>query len=216
MFRSILVIFLFIMVSCSSFMSWRHLPETNVQKRSIYVVSHGWHTGIVISADNLGAELAFLTKNFNDAKYYEFGWGDEGFYRAGKITIPLAAKALLWPTSSVMHVVALPAPPAEFFIGSEIVEITISRQGHGYLNSALYNSFNRSEDGRPQEKGGGLYGNSRFFTGSGTYFLTRTCNKWTAGSLYKAGIPISPVFTVTASGVMGQVKEALDKPGYSH
>ena len=215
MFRSILVICLFTLASCSSLMNWRYLPETDEQKTSIYVVSHGWHTGIVISGENLGPELAFLKIHFSDAEYYEFGWGDEGFYRAGKITIPLAAKALLWPTSSVMHVVALPAPPAEYFIGSEVVKVTISRQGHGYLNSALYNSFYQGKDGRSEEKGGGLYGNSRFFTGNGSYFLTRTCNKWTAGSLYKAGIPISPVSTVTASGVMEQLKEALDKPGYS-
>lgn len=215
MFRSILVICLFILAGCSSFMSWRFLPEDDEDKRYVYVVNHGWHTGIVISAESLGPELLFLNQRFSNGRYYEFGWGDERFYRAEKITFPLAVRAVLWPTASVMHVAALPLIPAEYFTSSEVVRITISRQGHGYLNSTLYNSFAKGDNGLPQDKGQGLYGNSRFFTGSGNYFLTRTCNRWTAQSLYRSGFPISPVLTVTASGVMEQVKESLGKPGYS-
>lgn len=214
MFRSLSVICLFILIGCSSFMSWRFSPVDDEDKRYIHVVNHGWHTGIVIAADNIGPELAFLNKYFKDARYFEFGWGDEKFYRAGEITLRLAAGAILWPTASVMHVVALPAPPAEYFVDSEVTKITISRQGHGYLNSALYNSFQQGDNGQPVATGKGLYGNSRFFTGSGQYFLTRTCNRWTARSLYRAGIPISPVLTVTASGVMAQINAALGKTGY--
>lgn len=214
MFRSLSVIYLFILIGCSDFLSWRYLPATDEQKEYIHVVNHGWHTGIVIAADSIGPELAFLNKYFKDARYYEFGWGDEKFYRAGEITLRLAAGAILWPTTSVMHVVALPAPPAEYFVGSEVSKITISRQGHEYLNSALYNSFQQGDNGRPLAKGEGLYGDSRFFAGRGYYFLTRTCNRWTARSLYRAGIPISPVLTVTASGVMEQINAALGKSGY--
>ncbi|MEN8142478.1 MAG: DUF2459 domain-containing protein [Thermodesulfobacteriota bacterium] len=195
-------------------MSWRFLPEDDQEKRSIYVVNHGWHTGIVVAADSLGPELSFLKKQFKNGRYYEFGWGDERFYRAGRVTIPLAARAMLWPTASVMHVVALPALPTEYFAGSRVVKVNISQQGHEYLNSALYNSFHLGENGLPVDQGEGLYGNSRFYTGSGQYFLTRTCNKWTAQSLYRAGIPINPVLTVTASGVMAQVVAALGKTGY--
>lgn len=47
--------------------------------------------------------------------YLEFGWGDKYFYQAENPTVGLGIKAILWSTKSVVHVVALPLRPDEYF-----------------------------------------------------------------------------------------------------
>ena len=55
--------------------------------------------------------------------------------------------------------------------------------------------------------GAGIYGDSQFYRGAGEYYLTNTCNKWTAKALQSAGMDISPGFKLTADSVMGYIKE---------
>ena len=40
--------------NCSSFKSWKYLPKNKSEETYIYVVSHGWYTGVVILNENLG------------------------------------------------------------------------------------------------------------------------------------------------------------------
>ena len=161
---------------------WTNVPSSKANEEEIYLVSHGWHAGIVISGSNLSPELAFLEDHFGQNSFYEIGWGDKGFYQAENVTTTLAVKAFLWPTDSVMHVAALQKSPFAVFSESEIVPMKIAKSGFENLQAQLAASFKKENSTAVKTKNG-LYGNSLFFKGKGYYYLTNTCNTWTARML---------------------------------
>src|SRR5262245_35825913 len=114
----------------------KYPPKTSGGRTEIFLVSHGYHSGIVVPRSALatmagergqGALVAIATR-FRTYPWIEFGWGEEEFYRnvptAGSLTIGLAARALLRPgNASVMHVVGLSAPPIRSFPHSDVVAV---------------------------------------------------------------------------------------------
>ena len=214
--RAILVLVLF--ASCVAGCTpkiWRYLPENGPEsirdEHKIYVVNHGWHTGVIVSGQALNHQLTFLKREFSGARYYEIGWGDKGFYQANEITFSLVMKAIFWPSESVMHVVAMPTAPRVFFPDSEIVELSISTEGMTHLLAFVSGSFKRDHAGKVSRGGSGLYGVSAFYEGEGAYYMTNTCNSWVAKALDQAGVPIRTVFTLTADSVISQARNAAKK-----
>jgi hypothetical protein len=57
----------------------------------------------------------------------------------------------------------------------------------------------------------GLYGDSRFFNATGSFYLTNTCNTWTASMLDSAGVPVSSFLTLTADSVLDQLRDAKER-----
>lgn len=185
-------------------------PQKNTDRASvnpIYVVSHGWHTGLVVSGSKLNAALPDLVERFGDPTFYEIGWGDNGFYQAKKITTELALKAMFWATGAIVHVVAVPDSPYDSFPHSQISESCISDTELISLISFLKNSFIHDEAGRIVPVAAGIYGNAQFYQGTGRYHLFNTCNKWTAKGLSSAGFNLSPTFKLTASSVMDYLEK---------
>jgi len=179
----------------------------------VYVVSHGWHTGIVVPANDIQTRLPLLKDRFGDVGHLEFGWGDKGFYQAGQITVGLTLRAVFWPTESVMHVVAVPMNPVDYFSDSQVKKLCISNDALSSLNRFIVSSFYRGSDstgeGAVSVLKKGIYGNSQFYKGVGNFYLMNTCNKWTAKGLRSAGFNISPTFKLTADSVMGSLDELV-------
>jgi uncharacterized protein (TIGR02117 family) len=174
----------------------------------VYVVSHGWHTGLVVPADTVSDRLPQLKTRFPDASYIEFGWGDHDFYTAKEITVSLALHSILIPTDSVMHAVALPTTPDEYFIGSEVNSLCLDTEDYMSLIDHIVSGFSRDSDGLVDELDAGIYGDSQFYTGHGNYHLFNTCNKWTAQGLAAAGLEIWPSFILRAESVMTSIDDA--------
>lgn len=172
----------------------------------IYVASHGWHTGFIIAAKASESMLPFLQQRFSDSLYYEFGWGDKGFYQAKEITSGLTVQAILWPSESVMHVVAVPMHPRRYFANSEVIELNISDTDLHNLLLFIRSSFHRDKRQQVVTITNGLYGNSQFYQGVGDYHLFNTCNKWVAKGLQSAGYDLSATFKLTAKSVMSYLK----------
>lgn len=203
-------VILFLLSGCSTFMKWDNLPTSKEHETTIFVVNHGWHTGIVIEGSHLGSELSFLEEHFGKSNYYEFGWGDKGFYEAKEITSKITMRAIFWPTQSVMHIVSLPVEPQHYFPHSSTTAVNISTNGLAKLKSALAASFKKENQDVVRTKNG-LYGTSLFFEGVGKYYITNTCNTWTAKMLKTTGAPVSSFLTLTASSVMSQSESAISK-----
>lgn len=239
-------------------------PETAKTKATtkdttIYLVKHAWHTGLIISTEDLN-NLAFLlpefsklnfndlnadsektypqknasvithdsltenfgsmpTLNLNDTnkspetkiQYFEFAWGDAKFYQTEVITIYNTLRALFWPTDSVLHIVALDRKPQNFFPESDVIEITIPKQGVLELSKMLRSNFHFNQENEPEAIAKGLYGESYFFKSDKIYSVFNTCNKWSAHHLEAAGIPMDPTLTFTSDDVMNQVRNALNQ-----
>lgn len=207
--RSFFYLWILLLAACST-VPHAVLPpqEANpVRNQTIHVVSHGWHTGLIVPAAAAEQSLPFLKRRFQSAKAYEFGWGDKGFYMADEITTKVTLKALFWADGSVVHVVALHADPAATFPVSPLTRLKISPREMESLGSYLASSFKPDPQGRVQSLRHGLYGDSQFYEGVGRYHAMNTCNKWTAKGLKSGGIDISTVFKLTADSVMSAVAE---------
>jgi len=181
-------------------------PKTN----TLYIARHEWHTGFIISAIDADSILPFLRQRFSSAAYYEFGWGDTGFYQADKITSMLSLKAIFWPTDSVMHVVAVPFDPPRYFNTSEVIEIHLSDPELYNLLEFIRTSFYYAANEQPISMKHGIYGNSQFYRGEGDYFLFNTCNRWTAKGLESAGFDIFTFSKFTADSIMGFLRDQTE------
>lgn len=188
----------------------QHKKEYNPPRNNtVYVVGHGWHTGFVIPANKANIGLSFLNKRFKNANYYEFGWGDKGFYQANEITTGLSIQALFWPSDTVVHVVAIKQDPLKYFKSSRIVNFKLSDSELLSLIRFISNSFFLNQSGNVLSLKKGLYGNSQFYEGKGDYYLMNTCNKWTAKGLRSSGFDISTSFKLTESSIIDYLNENL-------
>lgn len=185
----------------------RPLPSATVYsgegRNEVFVVDHGYHTGLVVPAAVLAEEVPELGEGFPGARYLEIGWGDEGFYQAERITVRLAVRALFWPTPAVVHVVEVPESPDNYFPESVTALLCADEDHLGRLADFVGRSFAKDPGGGVMAKQNGLYGNSQFYAGVGRYFVFNTCNQWTAKALESLGMNTEPESKLTAGSVMG-------------
>ena len=192
---------------------WPPAPDSSTVE--IHVVSHGYHSGIVLpraavaesaSLRGHGALIA-MAQRFSSYRWIEVGWGDEDFYRsvpdAASLTIGLALRALFWPgNASVVHVVGMSAHPRSTFPYSDIVRIELSAEGFARLLDRLDAGFARDAALLPVELGRGLYGPSLFFRGAETFHAFNVCNHWVARLLSAAGLPTAPTLATLPQGLL--------------
>ena len=95
--------------------------EEGGPRETVFVVRHHWHAGIVVDAALAVEHLPPLPPSLQDARWLEMGWGDATFYQADQTDSGMALQALLLPTPSVMHVVAMDRSPQEIFAHGPMV-----------------------------------------------------------------------------------------------
>lgn len=174
--------------------------------RVFQVVRHGWHVGIVVGRDDLTARVPRLGEDFREADHLEIGWGDARFYQADDPSAGLFLRAALWPTDSVLHVVGFSGAPARVFPGSEVVHICLAPSAYGRLLDFIAHTFERQAAGKIIPLGPGLYGTSRFYRARGAFHVFNTCNTWAARAIAASGLPVSHRLTLTAGGVISQLR----------
>jgi len=173
----------------------------------VHVVSHGWHTGLVIDRADVPPDLWPEQHDFAQSRHLEIGWGDEGFYRAQEITPGLALRAMFLPTPSVMHVVGFDEPVEGYFQQSKIYRVELGEPAFRQLCRFVADTYDHDSGGQAIPLGPGIYGNSRFYRAKGNYYFPKTCNIWTARALRTAGCPIDTWTTVSAGRVIDQVDD---------
>lgn len=168
----------------------------------MFVVRHGWHAGLIVPGREINEVIPDLAVHFGDVAYYELGWGDKGFYQSQEITTGLTLQAMFWSQGAVMHVVAVPGSPREYFAGEQLIDTCLSNAELATLKSFITSSFERDAAGSVIFLKPGNYGESQFYDGAGRYYAFNTCNNWTAKALRSAGFDISPTFKITSGSVM--------------
>ncbi|MCW8330937.1 TIGR02117 family protein [Photobacterium sp. SDRW27] len=176
------------------------VPSTSYQVA--YIVNHGWHTGIVYPREELLHFLPELAERFGDGQYLEIGWGDMEFYQSREVTVGITLRAIFLPTDSVLHVASVPSSPYESFPNSKIRKMCLGQAQIKSLGRFISNSFERDPSGRAVATQKGLYGDSQFYSGVGSFNVFNTCNKWTAIGLESAGFDIDASFNLTASDII--------------
>jgi uncharacterized protein (TIGR02117 family) len=181
-------------------------PAPDELVKPIYVINHGWHTGIAVRRVNIPDGVWPEHADGGDSEYVEVGWGAREFYMAPEGSLGLALKAVFWPTPGVLHVVGFDGPVPQFFRQREIVEILVSDRGFQRLAAFIGDAYAKDGSGRTMVLGRGQYANSRFYAAREKYSLLKTCNTWTARALRSAGLPITTLYAVSAGSVMNQTR----------
>ena len=182
-------------------------PSESESHKTIYLVNHGWHAGIVLLRSDITDSDWPALVDFPNAQYLEVGWGDMDFYLTPDPHMGLTLKAALLPTASVLHIVGFNGSVPAYFPDSEIIKIELSTAGLEHLSRTIAASFATDEDGNITSLGHGLYGNSRFYLSRETYHLFNTCNVWTARALRAAGLPITPTRAISVESLMSQARK---------
>jgi uncharacterized protein (TIGR02117 family) len=191
-------------------------PRPDEPGAEIFVVSHGYHSGIAIATAALAAAaqrsgdtaLGLTAERFGGYPFIEFGWGEQNFYastpKVADLQIGLAVRALFRPDNkSVVHVVGLPDTPRKVFASADIVRVSLSEAGFARMLSALNATFALSDDpAQLQVLGRGLYGPSLFFRANGAFHMFSVCNHWVADMLSAAGLPVTPVLDTVPPGLL--------------
>lgn len=174
--------------------------------KTVYVVSNGWHAGLVLPRYEIPHESWPASQDFADFRYVEVGWGAKGFYMAPTLTPQLVLRTMAWPSPGVMHVVGFNDPPEVVFEEVDLVAIHLSESGFRHLCQFIGEAMSLDAAGQPCRLGPGLYGISQFYDAQGWYYYPHTCNQWTAQAIRAAGCPITPLYASTAQNVMFQVR----------
>jgi uncharacterized protein (TIGR02117 family) len=182
-------------------------PEEGDAVHTVYVVSYGWHTGVVIPrSDLLPTGRVPEAADFPDAAFLEFGWGDREYYPSPRPTIGMALAALLKPTPAVMHLAGLSLPPQQTYPKAEVLALPLTATALHRLIAGIDATFKRPEGGRVEAITRGLYHDSYFYPAHGRFHLFNTCNTWTARMLEAAGLGLSSSGVITADDLMRRLR----------
>ncbi len=56
--------------------------QSDTSLKKIYIVKHGWHTGIIFNRKEAMPYLLKLNNEYIDAQFLEISWGDKDFFKA--------------------------------------------------------------------------------------------------------------------------------------
>ncbi|HXW23406.1 MAG TPA: DUF2459 domain-containing protein [Xanthobacteraceae bacterium] len=194
-------------------------PAAGEPTGTVFVVSHGYHAGIVLPRAALAEvasrrgypALVAVSARFAAYPFLEIGWGDEGFYRSvptlASLTVAMAARALFMPGNpSVLHVVGLIYPPRSAFPAADIIALDLSSDGFARMLGRIDATFAPAGGVAADDLGAGLYGPSRFYRANGTFNIFQVCNHWLADLLDAAGVPTAPVPATLPAGLFLDLK----------
>jgi uncharacterized protein (TIGR02117 family) len=155
--------------------------------RALVLVSHGWHTGIVLERKDLVRLVPALARDIGQEGLVEIGWGEERFYQARQTSVGMALRALLQPNPSVLQVVPFPGPAREYFKHSELTEIRLEEERYGALVAFVAATFTRTPAQGVIPLSPSLYGSGWFYRAEGSFHAFNTCNTWVAKALAETG-----------------------------
>ncbi|MEM8781689.1 MAG: DUF2459 domain-containing protein [Planctomycetota bacterium] len=196
---------------------------------TIYVTANHWHSGVVLPDAALLPQLDAALQPWRDElerrgqpdpAWHEFGWGDDAYYKSDEQTKTsgLTLAALLWPTTSVNHVWALPTDPPTFFDGWNVAlfRVELSEAGYQKLTDFLLRHLALDDRGEPIAfvEQPGIYGDdSAFLTANPRrkYIVLHNCNHMVADALAQAGLPISAIYAIHSVNVEYQLDRAAEK-----
>jgi len=180
------------------------MPGSSTPERSVHLVSHGWHVGLVLRREDVPADLWPERDALGPVRYLEVGWGDGDFYPARPGTVALALRAAFCSRWSVLQVIGFDDPVAAMFPGSKILEAGLSPSGLAALARYIGLTYARDQDGHPIVVAPALYGVGVFYAARGHYRLLDGSNTWVARGLHAAGCPVDVDRVVTAGDVLHQ------------
>jgi uncharacterized protein (TIGR02117 family) len=173
---------------------------------SIFVLGHGYHTGLAVHAREVPETAWPARRDFPDADYLELGWGDREYYPREHPGVWLALRALLTPTSSTLRVVPVAGPLTRYFRDSEVIELQVSPTGFERIVEFVRQTHELDAAGRAIPVRSELQDGSRFYASPRSFHAFENCNVWVARALEAAGLSVDPESSITAGMLLRQVR----------
>lgn len=170
-------------------------PADEAPARIVWVVSHGWHTGMIVRTGDIPEGAWPERAHYPDAEYLEVGWGDHEYYPASDPSIGDALRAALVPSAAVLHVVGLNDHPARILSYHELIALKISEPSFERLIGFIAATHDRAGAERAEPIGPGLYLDSHFYRARGSFHLFNNCNTWVTSALRTTGLPLRRAIT---------------------
>jgi uncharacterized protein (TIGR02117 family) len=174
----------------------------------VYLVSHGWHVGLVLRRDDLAPLSRPLRLPLPPTDNVEVGWGDGDFYPAAHGTVALALRAAFCSRSSVLHVAGFDGAVSAMFPGRKIVAVELTPPGFAALTRYVEASLAVAGDGRFTVVAPPLYGSGAFYLARRRYRVLDNSNTWAARALRVSGCAMEVETTITAGTVLQQAERA--------
>lgn len=173
----------------------------------VYLVSHGRHVGIGLPREALvAADWPALDRldALGTPRYVEVGWGDARYYAAAATTLADGARALFWPTDSVLHLVGVHRPLPEAFPRRTILQVKVTATGFERLVDFIV--AYHADATAPVPLARSLYGRGYFFAADRRYHVFYNSNRWTAEALERAGVSIASSIILFEHQLMTQAE----------
>jgi uncharacterized protein (TIGR02117 family) len=183
--------------------SAEHAPDIAASP-SIYLVSHGWHVGLVLRRDDVPATAWPQKDVLGPFRYLEVGWGDGDYYPARRGTIALALRAAVGSRWSVLQVVGFDGDVPATFPRSKILRVDVSYAGVAAVADYIRRTYLEERADQPLIVAPAQYGFGFFFAAQGHYSVRNNSNTWVARALRIAGCPIDVEPAMTAGAVLHQ------------
>lgn len=176
-------------------------------KVTIYILSNGVHTDIVVPVKNdtydWSKQIKFEHTKAKDstAKYLALGWGDRGFYLEtptwSDLKVSTALKAACGLSTSALHTTFYKTMKEDVYCK----KIPISTIDYQNLVLFITDSFEIKSDEIIKIETDAVYGkNDIFYEAKGSYSMFFTCNSW-ANQALKAANQKAALHTLTDTGI---------------
>jgi len=164
----------------------------------LYIHSNGVHTDAIVPVvtEHIDWREYIVPDLFepepNGLNYIAFGWGDKGFYLEtptwADLKFSVAAKAVLLPSETAMHVSYSSTPPE---LGEMTRLVYIDAAQYNALIDYIKSSFETDPEGTLfpiVTERDDYVANDRFYEAYGSYSCFKTCNVWTNSALKATGV----------------------------
>jgi hypothetical protein len=173
---------------------------------NILIIKDEWHTAFLFNVnDSLLSRIPVLNE-FEEFKFVDIGWGDEEFFQNPSDDIYLAAKAILYPTNSVIRIAGLISGIENILLRVDYcVELTISITQFNKLCNFINNSFELDKNFEYIIASKRPSGEVIFYKSNLKYHLFYTCNTWVADALDFIGFDIDISGLITAEQLLDEL-----------
>lgn len=202
-----LVIYLLLATGAAYIPVNKDQSEYKDQNLSIYILTNGVHTDIVVPYFNEAYDWrTYLDPSLTpgkqtSAQWVSFGWGDKGFYLQTPewkdLKASVAFNAAFGLSESAMHVTYYD----KLATGDDCIEIKLNKEQYQRLCKYILNRFDMENNKLILVETDQNYGlNDVFYEAKGKYNLFYTCNTWANNVLKSANLKAS-LFTLWDKGI---------------
>jgi hypothetical protein len=184
-------------------LAWR----ADAAPTALYVARRRWHIDVGFSVQALPEPLAAtVLREFPDARYAFFGFGDRRYLLAQQHGPPVLLAAL-WPGPALILVTEIESSPIQAFGADQVVELPLAPHQARAVQAFIWGSLAKDPQGRVSTYARGPYPGSAYFAAVPRYSGFHTCITWAAEALRAGGLPIRSRLTLVAGQLWHQVRK---------